>query len=41
MFNTGGNKYRLVVGFVYPTAAFVRHVLTHREYDDRSNPDRL
>ena len=41
VFNIGGNKYRLVVGFVYPTTAFVRHVLTHAEYDARSNPDRL
>lgn len=41
VFNIGGNKYRLVVGFVYPTTAFVRHVLTHADYDDLSNPDRL
>ncbi len=41
VFNIGGNKYRLVVGFAYPTTVFVRSVLTHAEYDARSNPDRL
>ncbi len=41
VFNIGGNKYRLVVGFAYPTTAFVRRVLTHAEYDALSNPDRL
>lgn len=41
VFNIGGNRYRLVVGFAYPTTVFVRHVLTHTEYDARSNPDRL
>lgn len=34
VFNIGGNKYRLIVSpnFTYRTF-FVKHVLTHRQYD--------
>ncbi len=42
VFNVGANKYRLVVTMRYDMGrCFIRHVLTHREYDERSNPDRL
>ena len=34
VFNLGGNKYRLIVVLHYNRSkVFVRHVLTHREYD--------
>lgn len=34
VFDIGGNKYRLVVDMRYDLARiYVRHVLTHREYD--------
>src|SRR4051794_24815 len=34
VFDIGGNKYRLIAEFVYRRQLiFVRHVLTHREYD--------
>ena len=34
VFNIGGNKYRLVVAIHFNTQMlFVRHVLTHAEYD--------
>lgn len=37
VFNIGGNKYRLSVRMDYLTQrVYVRHVLTHDEYDDRS-----
>jgi mRNA interferase HigB len=34
VFDIGGNKYRLVVTMRYDMQkVFIRHVLTHREYD--------
>lgn len=37
VFNIGGNKYRLVVDMPYDLGrVYVRHVLTHAEYDRRS-----
>jgi mRNA interferase HigB len=37
VFNIGGNKYRLVVDMRYDLGrVYVRHVLTHAEYDHRS-----
>jgi len=37
VFNIGGNKYRLVVDMRYDLGqVYVRHVLTHEEYDHRS-----
>lgn len=34
VFNIGGNKYRLIAAIHFNTQRlFVRHVLTHREYD--------
>jgi len=37
VFNIGGNKYRLVVDMRYDLGrVYVRHVLTHEEYDLRS-----
>lgn len=37
VFNIGGNKYRLVVDVRYDLGrVYVRHVLTHEEYDRRS-----
>jgi mRNA interferase HigB len=34
IFNIGGNKYRLIASIHYNTArVYVRHVLTHAEYD--------
>jgi mRNA interferase HigB len=36
VFNIGGNKYRLVVDVRYDLGrVYVRHVLTHAEYDRR------
>lgn len=35
VFNSGGNKYRLVTRILYPSQkVFVLKVLTHQEYDD-------
>jgi mRNA interferase HigB len=35
VFNIKGNAYRLIVEINYRTRRiFIRHVLTHREYDD-------
>ena len=35
VFDIGGNKYRLIVAIHYNRGTlFVRHVLTHAEYDD-------
>lgn len=37
VFNIGGNKYRLVVNMRYDLGrVYVRHVLTHAEYDELS-----
>ncbi len=37
VFNVGGNKYRLVVDMRYDLGrVYVRHVLTHEEYDRMS-----
>jgi len=37
VFNIGGNKYRLVVDMRYDLGrAYIRHVLTHEEYDRKS-----
>jgi mRNA interferase HigB len=34
VFNLGGNKYRLIAAIHFNTGmVFVRHVLTHKEYD--------
>jgi mRNA interferase HigB len=34
IFNIGGNKYRLIVGINYNRQViYVKHVLTHKEYD--------
>jgi mRNA interferase HigB len=34
VFNIGGNKYRLVVSMRYDMQhVYIRHVVTHREYD--------
>ena len=34
VFNIGGNKYRLIVSANFPgRRVFVKHVLTHQEYD--------
>lgn len=42
VFNIGGNKYRLVVDMRYDLGrVYVRHVLTHAEYDRRSQDGTL
>lgn len=44
VFDIGGNKYRLVVDMRYDLGAgrvYVRHVLTHAEYDRRSRAGQL
>lgn len=33
IFNIGGNKYRLIARIRYESRVYVRHVLTHSEYD--------
>lgn len=35
IFNVGGNKYRVITWVNYQSKqVYIRHVLTHREYDD-------
>lgn len=42
VFNIGGNKYRLVVDMRYDLGrVYIRHVLTHEEYDRRTREGRL
>lgn len=37
VFDIGGNKYRLVVSIRYDQQkVYIRHVLTHKEYDQRT-----
>lgn len=37
VFNIGGNKYRLVVDMRYDLGRiYIRHVMTHAEYDSRT-----
>lgn len=37
VFNIGGNKYRLIVGINYDTQViYIKHVLTHEEYDEEN-----
>jgi len=37
IFDVGGNKYRVIVDIKYKAqVAYIRHVFTHREYDDWS-----
>jgi hypothetical protein len=33
IFNIAGNKYRLIVVIHYPKTVYVRHILTHKEYE--------
>jgi mRNA interferase HigB len=33
IFNIAGNKYRLIVVIHYPKTVYVRHMLTHKEYE--------
>ncbi|HKP74160.1 MAG TPA: type II toxin-antitoxin system HigB family toxin [Longimicrobiaceae bacterium] len=42
VFNIGGNKYRLSVSIRYRTGiVYIRHVLTHEEYDRRTREGTL
>ncbi len=42
IFNIGGNKYRLVVDMRYDLGRiYIRHVLTHEEYDRRTRDRNL
>jgi mRNA interferase HigB len=42
VFDVGGNKYRLVVDLRYDLGrVYIRHVLTHREYDRRTKAGTL
>jgi mRNA interferase HigB len=42
VFNIGGNKYRLVVEMHYDLGRiYIRHLLTHEEYDRRSQDGSL
>lgn len=33
VFNIGGNKYRLIVLPHFPSRFFIKHVMTHKQYD--------
>lgn len=40
VFNIGGNKYRLIVRMEYERQEiYIRHILTHKEYDKESWKD--
>ena len=40
VFNIGGNKIRLIAAIHYKTQClFIRHVLTHKEYDKENWKD--
>lgn len=42
VFNIGGNKYRLVVKMEYRRGeVYIRHVITHRAYDELTSEDAL
>ncbi len=42
VFNIGGNKYRLIVDMRYDLGrVYIRHVLTHEEYDRRTQDGTL
>ena len=42
VFNIGGNKYRLVVKMEYHRGeVYVRHVVTHQDYDELTRADEL
>jgi mRNA interferase HigB len=42
VFDIGGNKYRLIVDMRYDFGRiYIRHVLTHREYDRRTKAGTL
>ncbi len=42
VFDIGGNKYRLVVDMRYDLGrVYIRHILTHREYDRRTKAGTL
>ncbi len=41
IFDVGGNKYRIVCAIVFThQVSFIKHVLTHTEYDTWNNPKR-
>jgi mRNA-degrading endonuclease HigB of HigAB toxin-antitoxin module len=42
VFNIGGNKYRLVVKMEYQRGeVYVRHVVTHQDYDELTRANEL
>jgi mRNA interferase HigB len=42
VFNIGGNKYRLVVKMEYQRSeVYVRHVVTHQDYDELTRANEL